>query len=113
MTFKLIYSGREERMIEKLLTSVKKILQPLHKLKKRTYFLSLIFIGVLFILLSNLYKPQLGTEDVPSFPVEEVEETAIEEVSLLTNVREMETDFETTLQAMLNQMDGLTEVEVM
>lgn len=41
------------------------------------------------------------------------EEREIEEVSLITNVSEIEAHYEKSLQTMLNQIQGVSEVEVM
>jgi len=76
--------------------------------------LTVALVGILLILMSNL----LQTKKDPT--IEQYQETEasvqnedLEEVSLITDVTEIETSYEKELQAMLNQIKGVSEVEVM
>ncbi|MBO1004295.1 stage III sporulation protein AG [Pseudogracilibacillus auburnensis] len=101
-------------MIEKIRKFIENYLQTGSEGKKRKYILVIALIGILLIILSNLLstKNELPTK-VNQETDATVHEEDIEEVSLITNVTEIEESYEKDLQAMLNQIKGVSEVEVM
>lgn len=100
-------------MIEKIKTFLQKLLGDKHNLKWK-YVIAIALIGVLLILISNLMQPNkeqglsLNKEmDVATKPREEPE------TSFVQDVGDMESHYENTLQAMLNEITGVSEVEIM
>lgn len=82
--------------------------------KKARYMIVIALIGILFILISNLFQSKDKIERNPVI-ISETNDTEeeIAEVSLIKNVDDIEASYEKDLQAMLNQIDGVSEVEVM
>lgn len=81
---------------------------------RKRYVVLVVLVGVLLILLSNTFST--SKKDVPNQQFEADilgEESDIEEVSLISNVKEIEESYESDLKAMLNQIKGVSEVEVM
>lgn len=100
-------------MIEKIKTFLQKLLGDKHNLKWK-YVIAIALIGVFLILISNLMQPNkeqglsLNKEmDVATKPREEPE------TSFVQDVGDMESHYENTLQAMLNEITGVSEVEIM
>lgn len=83
--------------------------------KNRKYIIAIGLIGILLILISNVLATKNETTMDTSQETTDasVHEEDIEEVSLITNVIEIEASYEKDLQAMLNQIKGVSEVEVM
>ena len=101
-------------MKDKLRNFLQKLRDSKKEDKKKLYLLTVALVGILLILMSNL----LQTKKDPT--IEQYQETEasvqnedLEEVSLITDVTEIETSYEKELQAMLNQIKGVSEVEVM
>ncbi len=101
-------------MIEKLKNFIQNYFRKGTENKKRKYVLAIALIAILFILLGNLLSPknELDTE-LNQETDAKVQEDDIEEVSLIKNVNEIEASYEKDLQVMLNQIKGVSEVEVM
>lgn len=101
-------------MIEKLKNFIQNYFGKGTENKKQKYVLAIALIAILFILLGNLLSPknELDTE-LNQETDAKVQEDDIEEVSLIKNVNEIEASYEKDLQVMLNQIKGVSEVEVM
>lgn len=84
-----------------------------HK-EKRKWILIIALIGILFIVAGDYFKKgqpaELGV--IKEADIEKKTEE-IAEVALIKNVNEIESLYEKNLQSMLNQMKGISEVEVM
>ncbi|MEI3611747.1 stage III sporulation protein AG [Pseudogracilibacillus sp. SO30301A] len=101
-------------MIEKLKNFIQNYFRKGTENKKRNYVLAIALIAILFILLGNLLSPKNELETELNQETDaKVQEDDIEEVSLIKNVNEIEASYEKDLQAMLNQIKGVSEVEVM
>lgn len=100
-------------MIDKLIELFKGVFDQFRTSKKRTYLFALIFIGILFIIVSNMLTTETNNET--SFEQELTTKTEIvqEDTPMMMHVEEMEKKYEETLQVMLNQINGISEVEVM
>jgi|SRR5690625_603149 len=90
------------------------ILKKVTENNKRRYMVIIGLVGILIILFSNMFTVNKNNASQP--PIEthypkDAEE--IEEVSLITTVTDIESSYEKDLQAMLNQVLQLSEVEVM
>lgn len=84
------------------------------QINKRKYIIVIALVGVLFILISNMFDKKDDKPQGSLFPQELVgDEPDLEEVALLTSVTTIEETYEKDLQAMLNQIQGVSEVEVM
>lgn len=106
--------GGRDVLIEKLKNFIQNYFRKGTENKKRKYVLAIALIAILFILLGNLLSPknELDTE-LNQETDAKVQEDDIEEVSLIKNVNEIEASYEKDLQVMLNQIKGVSEVEVM
>lgn len=101
-------------MIKKLSDLFSKYFNNEKEVKKRKYIIIIALIGVLLILIGNMFKPKENTTNENVFPNRQLaEEVALEEVSLIENVKGMEEAYEKDLQLMLNMIQGVAEVEVM
>lgn len=82
--------------------------------KKKALILILALLGILFMLLGDVFQKKTNRSD-NIVVVEKTEgaEEEIQEVALLTNVNEIESNYEKDLQVMLNKIKGVSEVEVM
>ena len=108
------FVGGRDVLIENLKKIFKNYFQPGNENKKRKYVFVIALIGILFVILSNLISPKKELETIPNEEADApVDDREIEEVSLITNVNEIESNYEKDLQAMLNQIQGVSEVEVM
>lgn len=106
--------GKEDLKIKHVLEWIEKLTKSIKESKRRTTIVALALTGVALILFANLFfgekeRVELLDENVVSIE----EEEPIQEVSLLTNVSEIEESYEKDLQAMLNKIKGISEVEVM
>ena len=83
------------------------------KHKKRKYMLIIAMVGIVFILISNLFSG--GEKSSPEPPDADAvnEEEPILEVSLNESVEDLEKQYESELVSMLNQIKGISETEVM
>lgn len=101
-------------MIEKLKSFIKKLTEEKQHNKKWKYIIAVALIGVLLILLSNMFQPNqqegLSLNNEVDVTTKQREEP---ETSLVQDVSEMEIHYEKTLQAMLNEITGVSEVEIM
>lgn len=86
--------------------------------KQKRYVILLVLTGVLLLLISNMFSA--SNKDSPQEMTLEPNEAEmlrtegeLEEVNLTTNVKEIESTYESDLKAMLNQINGVSEVEVM
>ncbi len=106
--------GGRDVLIEKLKNFIQNYFRKGTENKKQKYVLAIALIAILFILLGNLLSPknELDTE-LNQETDAKVQEDDIEEVSLIKNVNEIEASYEKDLQVMLNQIKGVSEVEVM
>jgi len=98
---------------------IEKIIQWLKKSfhadgKKKKYIIVIAIIGLALILVGNLLTKEQEQNPTPKIE-HQVEQTddALEEVSLTEKVTEVEGGYEADLQAMLNQIKGVSKVEVM
>lgn len=100
-------------MIEKWINALKKDGSG-DKKPKWKYILIIAILGILLMLISNLFsgKKEPNTM-VPPEKEDQQEEQAMEELSLTKSVTEVETSYENALQKMLNQISGVTDAEVM
>lgn len=106
--------GGRDVLIEKLKNFIQNYFQKGTENKKRNYVLAIALIAILFILIGNLLSPKNELEgEINQETDAKVQEDDIEEVSLIKNVNEIEASYEKDLQAMLNQIKGVSEVEVM
>src|SRR5690625_57479 len=82
--------------------------------KKRKYVIAIALIGVLLILISNIIQPSKQTSpDINQDLDVATKQTQEPETALIDDVKEMEVYYEQTLQAMLNEITGVSEVEIM
>jgi len=106
--------GGRDVLIGKLRNFIKSYLQKGTENKTRKYVLVIALIGILLVILSNLLSPKKELGGIPNEETDApVDGQDIEDVSLTTNVGEIESNYEKDLQAMLNQIQGVSEVEVM
>lgn len=106
--------GKGDLKIKQLLDWLEKIVQPLKESKKRATYVAIAFVGIALILFANMFFKEKEDRELLDENVVSIEEDEpIEEVSLLTNVSEIEESYEKDLQAMLNKIKGVSEVEVM
>src|SRR5690625_2130512 len=106
--------GGRDVLIEKIIRLIQDFLQEATENKKGKYVLLIALTGILLIVLSNLLSPKKETSDIKDQETDaKVQEDDIEDVSLITNVNEIETSYEKDLQTMLNQIKGVSEAEVM
>lgn len=81
---------------------------------RKRYIILVVLIGILLILVSNTFTASKKDPSSQPFETDMLrEESDIEEVSLISNVKEIEESYETDLKGMLNQIKGVSEVEVM
>lgn len=83
------------------------------QINKRKYIIVIALVGVLFILISNMFDKKDDKPQGSLFQELVGDEPDLEEVALLTSVTTIEETYEKDLQAMLNQIQGVSEVEVM
>jgi|SRR5690625_195800 len=105
--------GRGE-LIDKIKAIFQKIFGDKQHNQKRKYIIAIALIGVLLILISNVIQP--NKEPNPNINEEMKVATKEQEdttSSLIEDVEEMELYYEKTLQAMLNEITGVSEVEIM
>lgn len=101
-------------MIEKIKRFIQNYLQKGTETNKRKYILLIALVGILLIILSNLLSPNKELDGGLNQETDaKVADDDLEEVSLVTNVNEIEGSYEKDLQAMLDQIKGVSEVEVM
>lgn len=106
--------GGRDVLIEKLKKLIQNYLQVDKDNKKRKYVLIVGLVAILLIIVGNLLSPKNKFEGGMNQETDVVvKEEDIEEVSLISNVTEIESSYEKDLQAMLNQIKGVSEVEVM
>lgn len=106
--------GGRDVLIEKLKKLIQNYLQVDKDNKKRKYVLIVGLVAILLIIVGNLLSPKNKFEGGMNQETDVVvKEEDIEEVSLISNVTEIESSYEKDLQAMLNQIKGISEVEVM
>lgn len=81
--------------------------------KKIGFIVILGLVGILIMIISNLFKPEQETQPVPydDTQIEISEEAATQ--SMNGEVKELENELGEQLAGMLNQMDGISETEVM
>lgn len=101
-------------MIKKIREFIQQYLEKSNDHKKYRLVAIIALIGALFIIVSNLFSPSNNMDKMVNEELDtSTEEREIEEVSLITNVSEIEAHYEKSLQTMLNQIQGVSEVEVM
>jgi len=106
--------GGRDVLIEKIKSFIQNYIQKGTENKKRKYVLVIALIGIVLIIVSNLFSPKENINESMNQETDApVHEDDIEEVSLETNVNEIEASYEKDLQEMLNQIQGASEVEVM
>lgn len=92
----------------------KKIEKFLKENNKRKYIIAIALIGIVLIMMSNMFYSSNELNDPLNIETDaQLHDEEIEEVSLITNVTEIEVSYEKDLQMMLNQIKGVSEVEVM
>lgn len=100
-------------MIEKLKEIVKNLFKHDAHKQKWKYIIAILLIGVLLIFVSNIMQPSNQNQ----FEIEEDEEVTSNQEenddSFVNDVEEMEVHYEKTLQAMLNEITGVSEVDIM
>src|SRR5690625_464357 len=70
--------------------------------------------GILLFIVSNIFSTKENvTSQIEHETYSKKKDEDIEEVSLIANVNEIEENYENQLQVMLNEVIGLSEVEVM
>lgn len=81
--------------------------------KKFGFIIILGLVGILFIIISNLFNSNNEAQPAPytETPEEEIQETIQESSS--SNVKDLENELSEQLSSMLNKMDGVSEAEVM
>lgn len=100
-------------MIEKWISLLKKDANG-DKRPKWKYIVMIAILGILLMLISNLFPSEKEPDTIMPPETEGQDEGQVmEELSLTKNVGEVETSYEETLQKMLNQISGVTEAEVM
>ena len=104
--------GRSE-VIEKIKEKLKNLFKHDAHKQKWKYVIAVLLIGVLLIFVSNMMQPSSQNQ----FEIEEDQEVASnqeeEEDSFVDDVEEMEVHYEKTLQEMLNEISGVSEVDIM
>ncbi|SFA71761.1 stage III sporulation protein AG [Lentibacillus halodurans] len=88
--------------------------------KKAGYIIVIGLIGLLLIIIGNVFSSTEETDDDSSINYEQdnteeqtADETFSDKASETSDVNEIETSYEDDLQAMLNQIQGVSEAEVM
>lgn len=106
--------GGRGHLIEKVKQLFNRFIGDKQDNRRLKYVIIVALIGVLLILLSNMMKP---TKQPSTEMGEEVEVTSKEgqdeSSTLSSEVSEMEVHYEKSLQAMLNEITGVSEVEIM
>lgn len=105
--------GGRNDVIEKLKEIVKNLFKHDAHKQKWKYIIAILLIGVLLIFVSNIMQPSNQNQ----FEIEEDEEVTSNQEenddSFVNDVEEMEVHYEKTLQAMLNEITGVSEVDIM
>lgn len=105
--------GGRSDVIEKLKEIVKNLFKHDAHKQKWKYIIAILLIGVLLIFVSNIMQPSNQNQ----FEIEEDEEVTSNQEenddSFVNDVEEMEVHYEKTLQAMLNEITGVSEVDIM
>src|SRR5699024_1279431 len=83
------------------------------KPKKHKYMLIIEAIGLMIMMISNLFSSMNEQSQKSQEQKSMEEEENLTEVSLKENVDELETEYEADLEAMLNQINGVKKAEVM
>ncbi|WP_100010698.1 stage III sporulation protein AG [Lentibacillus sediminis] len=84
--------------------------------KKTGYIVILAAVGLLLLVISNLFSEPDEPDALPPMEEEiqeEPQENIAEETSATASVEELEKSFQDELEGMLNQMQGVSEAEVM
>lgn len=98
-------------MIKNLFEQVRSLFKQIER--RKLLILSLAIVGVVFIMISDLFKQDEKAE-FSLLDEEDIEETIKQDRDqLISDIKEMEQEYEKGLQAMLNKLSGVTEVEVM
>ncbi|NLI68220.1 MAG: stage III sporulation protein AG [Bacilli bacterium] len=80
--------------------------------RQKLFIVALAFLGIGFILFSDFFKKEPEQFMLNDAPLIQEADAKIEE-QLIQEVSQMEKEYEKNLQAMLNQISGISEVEVM
>src|SRR5699024_5386397 len=83
------------------------------KHKKRKYMLIIAAIGLMIMLISNLFSSMNEQSQKSQEPKSMEEEENLTEVSLKENVDELETEYEAELGSMMNEINRVKKAEVM
>ena|SRR5690625_3378577 len=106
--------GGRDVLIKKVREWIQQLFEKNNIGSKYRVIIAIALIGILLIVVSNLFNPSISNERLMQENLDATaDETDIEEVSLITNVSEIEASYEKDLQAMLSQIQGVSEVEVM
>lgn len=105
--------GGRSDVIEKIKEKLQNLFKHDAHKQKWKYVIAVLLIGVLLIFVSNMMQPSSQNQ----FEIEEDQEVASnqeeEEDSFVDDVEEMEVHYEKTLQEMLNEISGVSEVDIM
>ena len=109
-----ICMGGRGDLIDKIKSFILRYFGDKQGAKKRKYIIAIALTGVLLIIISNMIQPStkpnpdlMDDMDVATKQTEEPES------AFMDDVKEMEVHYENTLQAMLNEITGVSEVEIM
>lgn len=108
--------GGRDILIEKIKQLIRSLFQEGDKSNKKRIVMIIGIVGLLLIIVSNMLTPEKKREEHVQLAVEEKENDTLhvtEDASLIVNVAEIEKRYEKDLQTMLNNIDGVTDVEVM
>jgi len=101
-------------LIEKWKHNLDKFIKKIVDNKKSRYIVIIALMGILLIIVSNIFSTKENvTSQIEHETYSQKKDEDIEEVSLIANVNEIEENYENQLQVMLNEVIGLSEVEVM
>ena len=101
-------------MIEKWKINFDKYIKKIVANRKSRYIVVIALIGILFIIVNNFFSTKESVQpQVEHETYSQKKDNDVEEVSLISNVNEIEENYENQLEVMLNQVVGLSDVEVM
>lgn len=108
--------GGRDILIEKIKEFFKALFREGDKSNRNKYIIIIGCIGLLFIIVSNFFSSPDKVEEQPQFTTERetnAQESVGEDSALIVSVSEVEKQYEEDIQKMLNNIQGVSDAEVM
>lgn len=98
-------------MIKKIVEQIREYFNTIER--KKLFIIILAVAGILLIVFSDILKRDEPISEEVLYKEDETEEVAKVKEQFISDINEMEAQYEQSLQAMLNKINGVTDVEVM